>query len=65
MEAQRIPNYARNENYHVGAVALGTDGRLWQQSIVLGEGGHAVPYWQPLPVLNVETMELEPQEAEA
>ncbi len=55
--ADKIPNYAgQGVHYKAGRIVLGTDGNLWQQCVCLGSG---VTYWQRVPVLNVETMEME------
>ena len=56
--AQRIKNYNPDAAYYApGDIVMGTDGNLWRLTWLDGHG-----YWQRLPVLNVETMKLEPLE---
>ena len=53
--AQRIENYNPDTpHYDLGDVVMGTDGNLWRLACIDGHG-----YWQRMPVLNVETMQLE------
>ena len=53
--AQRIQNYSPDiPHYDLGDLVLGTDGNLWRLTCIDGHG-----YWQRMPVLNVETMQLE------
>ena len=55
--AWRIKYYKPDAGYYApGDIVMGTDGDLWQRCVCLGSG---VTYWQRMPVLNVETMELE------
>lgn len=50
-----IQNYnPETPHYDLGDLVLGTDGNLWRLTCIDGHG-----YWQRMPVLNVETMQLE------